>query len=155
LICASLFVQKGKPLTADVDLDEMAQHLVPGSKERGFATVVKFLKDWKWEDGLFVPLYGDEFSSTPNDSLRAGSGSVWRVCSEHDPGGDIWTYNGPDLVAANRVKSLAVATWSLLQQVELGRLDISVGLVEFFFHFSHAQRLCRDCSFIQQTTMIL
>lgn len=127
LICASFFIKKRVPLTFDTD-DQTAQHLVPCSKERGFATVVKFLKDWKWEDGLFVPLYGDISSAIPNDSIGTGSGSVWRVCSEFDPGGKIWTYCGPDLVSANRVKSLANATWSLLQQVELGRLDIRVGL---------------------------
>jgi len=128
LICASIFTQKGRVLTADVDIEQTAHHLVPGSKERGFATVVDFLREWKWEDGLFVPLYGEVSSSMPNESVQAGSGSVWRVCSEHDPGGHMWTYKGPDLVAANRVKGLAGATWALLQQIELGRLDIRVGL---------------------------
>lgn len=135
LICASFFIQKGNPPTVDLDVDQAAQHFVPGSKERGFVTVVRFLKDWKWEDGLFVPLYGSVSAETRSESIQAGSGSVWRVCSEQDPAGYMWTVNGPDVVVANRVKSLAGATWNLLQQVESGRLDIRVSLAEFsHFH---------------------
>ena len=132
LICASFFIQKGAPPTVDLDIDQTAHHSVPGSKERGFVTVVRFLKDWKWEDGLFVPLYGEVSSEPRNEPIQAGSGSVWRVCSEHDPAGCVWTFNGPDVVVANRVKSLASATWNLLQQIESGRLDIRVSSAEFF-----------------------
>lgn len=133
LICASLFVNEGGHIAADVDIELTAQHLVPGSKERGFATVVQFLKDWKWEDGLFVSLYGTGTSTLTTDSVqsKAGNRSVWKVSTEHDPEGYTWTYCGPDLVVAHRVRALANATWNLLQKVENGLFNVQVG---FFFN---------------------
>jgi len=128
LICASFFIDGGRPITQDTDTEQSARHLVPSSKERGFASVVEFLKDWKWEEGLFVPLYGIGAPTSvevPTQS-NAGHQSVWRVSSEHDKDGRAWLHCGPDLVAAHRIKSLAIATWSCLKGVENGHLNVQV-----------------------------
>ena len=134
LICASSFVDGGRGASIlDMDTEQTSQHLVPGSKERGFAAVVQFLKEWKWEDGLVVPLYGlppDEnlsgaSSTTPsaNNVIHKG---VWKVSTEHDREGHVWTCNGPDLVVARRVRSLAEGTWNCLQTLEKAQIDIKV-----------------------------
>ena len=133
LICASFFVDGGRATSImDMDTEQTSKHLVPGSKERGFAAVVRFLKEWKWEDGLVVPLYGvappanlPEASSTPSVNNVMGKG-VWRVSTEHDKEGHVWTCNGPDLVVARRVRSLAEATWNCLQAIEQAQIDIRV-----------------------------
>ncbi|KAF8634052.1 hypothetical protein AX17_004316 [Amanita inopinata Kibby_2008] len=125
IICASLFARNtadqhtvGKP-------DMHAQ--VPGSKERGFACIIEFLKDWKWEDGLFVPLYADSQPSVEDiklgSSKHTGSGA-WKISTEMDSDGKVWTSNGPDAVAANRVRALAKAAWERMQQMEHGRFDV-------------------------------
>jgi len=93
------FVDGGRASVADMDTKQTSQHLVPGSKERGFSAVVQFLKEWKWEDGLVVPLYGlppADGSSTRlvNNVVNKG---VWRVSTEHDREGHVWTCDGPDL----------------------------------------------------------
>lgn len=133
LICASFFIDGGRGASImDLDSEQTSQHLVPCSKERGFAAVVRFLKEWKWEDGLVVPLYGlqppenlSNTSTTPsvNNVMHKG---VWRVSTEHDREGHVWTCNGPDLVVARRVRSLAEATWSCLQSLEEAQIDIKV-----------------------------
>ena len=129
IICASFFVDGGRTSIADMDAEQSSQHLVPGSKERGFSAVVQFLKDWKWEDGLVVPLYGlgsaklVDFSVSVDNAIHKG---VWRVCTEHDKEGRVWTCNGPDLVVAHRVRSLADATWKCLQTLEETQMDIKV-----------------------------
>ena len=130
IICASFFVGGGRASIADMDTEQTSQHPVPGSKERGFSAVVQFLKEWKWEDGLVVPLYGStNFSdaSTPavNNVTHKG---VWRVSTEHDKEGQVWTRYGPDLVVAHRVRSLADATWKCLQTLERAQIDIKVGV---------------------------
>ena len=133
LICASFFIDGGRGASImDLDSEQTSQHLVPCSKERGFAAVVRFLKEWKWEDGLVVPLYGlqppenlSNTSTTPsvNNVMHKG---VWRVSTEHDREGHVWTCNGPDLVVARRVRWLAEATWSCLQSLEEAQIDIKV-----------------------------
>ena len=149
LLCASFFAA-GKAESARI----------PGSKERGFALVVDFLREWKWEEGLFVPLYAgdsqlleEEVSSASSKKHAFGSG-VWRVRTEMDTEGRVWTGRGPDVVVANRVKALAKATWECMQQKETGVFDVKVRsralsssriVLTDFRHFS--------C--IQQTTMIL
>ncbi|KDR70120.1 hypothetical protein GALMADRAFT_254950 [Galerina marginata CBS 339.88] len=122
IICASLFVGAGRNVTEDTDPEKSMQHLVPASKERGFASFLRFLKEWKWEDGLFVPLYGSASSSST--SAAQFSRSVWKISTEHDPEGHVWTYSGPDLLVANRVHTLANATWNYLQGLESGEIDV-------------------------------
>ncbi|KAF8728369.1 hypothetical protein AX14_006736 [Amanita brunnescens Koide BX004] len=115
LLCASFFAL-GKPESGRI----------PGSKERGFALVVEFLKEWKWEEGLFVPLYAGDSSeevSSPSSKRVHGSG-VWRVKTDMDIEGRVWTGRGPDVVVANRVKALAKATWDCMAQIETGVFDV-------------------------------
>ena len=132
LICASFFVD-GRAATSimDMDAEQTSQHLVPGSKERGFAAVVRFLKEWKWEDGLMIPLYG--VAAQPSDATPSVDNvmhkGVWRVSTEHDAEGHVWTCDGPDLVVARRVRSLAEATWNCLQTLEQAQIDIKVGFL--------------------------
>ncbi|KAG6824776.1 hypothetical protein H0H93_001541, partial [Arthromyces matolae] len=122
LICANLFVGDGQNVGKDANEDSKHDNTpsIPGSKERGFASVISFLKDWKWEDGLFVPIHGprktSEDTSTP--TLTATSGGVWNIITDFDKKGRIWTSFGPDLVVAQRVKALAQATWRHLQGME-------------------------------------
>ncbi|KAF8178500.1 Nrap protein [Pholiota molesta] len=129
LICALFFVDGGRSVTSDTDTEKTMQHLVPASKERGFACVIQFLKEWKWEEGLFVPLYGSTATttsepSTASTSSKTGSSSVWKVSTELDKEGHVWTHQGPDLVVAHRVRALANATWNCLQGVEHGQLNV-------------------------------
>ena len=129
LICASFFVNGVRTVTADADTDDTIHHLVPTSKERGFACVIQFLKEWKWEEGLFVPLYGADaaFSdNTPASASKPGAASAWKVTTELDKEGHVWTYQGPDLVVAHRVRALANATWKCLQGLEAGQLNVQV-----------------------------
>ncbi len=149
ILCASFFVQ-GKAESARV----------PGSKERGFALVVEFLKEWKWEEGLFVPLYAGDSQILEDEEVSAGSSKhftgsgAWRMKTELDGEGRVWTGRGPDVVVANRVKALAKATWDCMQRMETGVFDIKVS--------SQTLRTCRMiltrlrlCSCIRRTTMTL
>ncbi|KAG5651498.1 hypothetical protein H0H81_008470 [Sphagnurus paluster] len=128
LICAAFFVGDGRGLGADADdekRDERAS--VPGSKERGFAAVIAFLKEWKWEEGLFVPIYGVNKGTdeAPRKAApKAASGGVWNVSTDFDKEGHMWTAQGPDIVVAHRVKALAKATWDHLQGMEEGEFNV-------------------------------
>ncbi|KAJ7454829.1 Nrap protein [Mycena latifolia] len=127
ILCASFFVGDGHDLTLDPENQTSERASVPGSKERGFATVVEFLKDWKWEDGLFVPLYGGQSNEASQQPSTAGTSSrvgVWRISTEADPEGHIWTLRGPDVMVAHRIRALAKATWSCLHGMEEGKLDV-------------------------------
>ena len=131
LICASLFMGDGNALASGISSEN-----VPGSKERGFAKVVEYLKAWKWEDGLFVPLYGSsEPDEAPSNSpsayerFRSNSG-VWTISTEADKGGRAWTWRGPDITAAYRIRALAKATWEQLRGMESGNLDVKVCLAK-------------------------
>jgi len=126
LLCASFFVGSGRNDIDDNDTEKTLQHLVPASKERGFALFVHFLKSWRWEEGLFVPLYGTGSATALSTAPNLSSKSVWRVGTEHDADGHMWTHNGPDHVVANRIHALANATWNYLQGLETGHLNIQV-----------------------------
>ncbi|TFK31610.1 Nrap protein [Crucibulum laeve] len=123
IICAHFFVKPGRQVGIDIELDESAQHIVPSSKERGFAAVVHFLKEWKWEEGLLVPLYGLTEAPAVTGSKASTSG-VWSISTELDKDGHIWTSHGPDAVVAHRVQALAKATWTFLQGMEHGNLNV-------------------------------
>ncbi|KAJ7352492.1 Nrap protein [Mycena albidolilacea] len=125
ILCANAFVGDGTDVELDPENVVAERASVPASKERGFAVVVEFLKDWKWEDGLFVHLYGRE--STAGDPLPASTSSragVWKISTELDQDGKVWTLHGPDVMVAHRVRALAKATWSCLQGMEEGKLDV-------------------------------
>lgn len=102
LICASFFVTSRFTTNANTDTEQTIHHLIPANKGQGFAFMIKFLKDWKWEDSLFVPLYGAD--PAPSDKAtfpKVGAMSVWKVMTEHDKYGHVWTSNGPDPVIAH------------------------------------------------------
>ncbi|KAL0952389.1 hypothetical protein HGRIS_006665 [Hohenbuehelia grisea] len=131
VICASIFVGDGRDV-GEIESGASARTTVPGSKERGFAAVVEFLKDWKWEDGLFVPLYGakqrEESSEGDEEGSKkvtvvAGKTGVWTLSTAMDSRGHVWTGHGPDVLVAHRVRSLAKATWEAMQGMEHGTLD--------------------------------
>ncbi|KAG2124377.1 Nrap protein [Suillus clintonianus] len=75
---------------------------VPHSKERGFSLVLEFLKDWKWEEPLCLPLYED-------DATVAAP--------------DVWTSNGPDTIAAHRLRAFTREAIRVLRNAETD-LDI-------------------------------
>jgi len=125
ILCASAFVGDGTDVEVDPENVVAERASVPASKERGFALVVEFLKDWKWEDGLMVHLYGRE--SKALDPLPASTSSragVWKISTEVDPHGNVWTLHGPDVMVAHRVRALAKATWNCLQGMEEGKVDV-------------------------------
>ncbi|KAF7441237.1 hypothetical protein PC9H_001586 [Pleurotus ostreatus] len=131
IITASVFVGDGRLVGVE---DEYGGPGVPATKERAFSMVVEKLKDWKWEDGMFVPLYGLSASTTAESSvsevgadagvpkawgsaMRAESKKgVWRLSTEMDQTGHIWTTEGPDAVVARRIQALARATYEILQR---------------------------------------
>ncbi|KAI0051574.1 Nrap protein [Auriscalpium vulgare] len=118
IVCASLFVGGGSGRT---------NAGAPSSRERGFARVVELLKDWQWTAGMFVPLYGEESAedaASSSVSVSAGSKGVWTLSTEFDRDGHMWTADGPDIVAAHRVRALAKATFDVLQGMEAGSLDV-------------------------------
>ncbi|KAF9447462.1 pre-rRNA processing protein Utp22 [Macrolepiota fuliginosa MF-IS2] len=149
LICARVFIgEDGKYVNVDVDSDvAVKQPGVPGSKERGFACVVDFLREWKWEEGMHVPLYGpsqaqgqeavvEDESGEGNvakkmggngeekKEITASSTSVWTISTEIDMEGNMWTTNSPDAVVAHRIEALAQATWQYLQEIEKGNVNV-------------------------------
>ncbi|OCH85324.1 Nrap protein [Obba rivulosa] len=125
LLCASVFLGSGSSSGAEPVTNARAS--APGSKERGFAQVVELLKDWEWEKGLFVPLYGSAGVVGALDKPVAAAGTrqgVWSVATEMDPDGHIWTSSGPDAIVARRVGAIARATWECLQNIESSQLDV-------------------------------
>jgi U3 small nucleolar RNA-associated protein 22 len=152
IICAAFFVGDGRIPEAGNVGEERAT--VPGSKERGFATVVEFLKDWTWEDRLFVPLYsssenGDDGATA---TTRAKLG-VWRVSTEEDRAGHVWTSDGPDIMAAHRVRAIAKATWDYLVRMETGSIDVKECLHAINVALYLTSGTHRDYSSIQLKTM--
>jgi U3 small nucleolar RNA-associated protein 22 len=99
----------------------------PKTRERGFACVIRLLQDWHWSEGMKISLNGisdpgpDVYSSS-----ESGAKGVWRLVTETDPDGYMWTVDAPDIVAARRVRALAQATHAYLQGVESGVLDVAV-----------------------------
>jgi U3 small nucleolar RNA-associated protein 22 len=88
LICAALFIGDRRVLGS-------GQASVPGTRERGFAAVVEYLKDRKWEEGLFLPLYSSsEASGESSTKVVATAGSkhgVWTISTKEGQAGHIWT----------------------------------------------------------------
>ncbi|KAI0792762.1 Nrap protein [Abortiporus biennis] len=125
LICASVFLGTGS--SSPVDAEEgKAKAGVPCTKERGFFKVVALLKDWEWEKGLFVPLYGGSQDATGINAtvdLTSKKGA-WIVKTEFDPSGRMWTTEGPDAVVARRIKAIAKATWDCSRGIEEGAFDV-------------------------------
>lgn len=126
VMCAHLFVGRGS--------------LVPQSKERGFALMIKFFKDWAWEDGaLDVSLYDQDKTVNVHEKKPKTiaysapySTGVWRVSTEFDKQGKMWTARGPDAVVSRRLRALAGAAWEGLKGMESGELKVAVRLPLLF-----------------------
>ncbi|KAF5381659.1 hypothetical protein D9615_005551 [Tricholomella constricta] len=140
LICAAFFVGDGRSVGIDADEDKQDERAnVPGSKERGFAAVIAFLKEWKWEEGLFVPLYGVSRGAEEGPmkaAPKAASGGVWNVSTDFDREGRMWTAQGPDVIVAHRVKALAQATWKHFEGMEEGQFNVQADFLSkaMFIH---------------------
>ncbi|KAF6752889.1 pre-rRNA processing protein Utp22 [Ephemerocybe angulata] len=132
LLCAQIFVLDGKYVGSDADIPENTLSVVPSTKERGFAMVMRFLSEWKWEEGgLYVCLYGPKKEGEGEGETgakkvepKASSGGVWTVATEVDKDGKVWTKGGPDGIVARRIRALAGATWSYLQTIENGTFNV-------------------------------
>ncbi|EKM53177.1 uncharacterized protein PHACADRAFT_259350 [Phanerochaete carnosa HHB-10118-sp] len=143
LLCAHVFLGATRT-TKD-------RESVPGTKERGFVMVVHFLKDWEWEKGVFVPLYGDEKAEMSEGEtkqaeveIKAGDcRGVWVVSTEHDEEGHMWTAECPDGIAARRVQTVAKASWTALQEIENVEFDSKTLFVHPTEHYDFLVRLDR------------
>ncbi|KAH9173856.1 Nrap protein [Lactarius sanguifluus] len=112
VLCAAMFVGVG-PAN------------VPSTRERGFARVVRLLRDWDWSNGVTIPLCGkSEPGSEVYSSAVPGAKGVWVLRTEADPDGRMWTVDAPNAVAAHRIRDLARATHDYLQGVESGVLNV-------------------------------
>ena len=125
LICAKVFVGDGAGLSEDF-AGPKNQADAPVTKERGFATVVRFLASWEWQVGLDVPIYGKVEIPTSQGSV--GSSGAWVIRTCEDPAGKMWTSGGPDAVVARRITTFAKATWVQLQGDPYNFKDVSVCL---------------------------
>ena len=128
LLCAYIFLTGG-----DASSSRDAQReSIPGTRERGFALVVEFLKDWEWANGLFVPVQGDQdipdgaAGDARIPSHAGGRTGVWRISTEFDREGYMWTSAGPDAVVARRIRALAKAAWTTLEGMDGVDFDVKV-----------------------------
>ncbi|KAF8443704.1 Nrap protein [Boletus edulis BED1] len=118
IICARSFVGNG------VALPDTATN-APRSKERGFALVIEFLKEWKPENPIFVPLYEDNGPSIePSVVAVSSKEGVWTISTSEDPRGKMWTSSGPDIVAAQRLCALAKEAHKVLQENDVDPLSV-------------------------------
>lgn len=126
LLCAYVFLIYGK--LEDISTDSFPSVCIPGSKELGFFRVMELLRDWKWEDGLSFSLSSHSDASDIQTKIPDLHG-VWRIKTDLDPSGKLWTASGPNKLAALRVKALAKASLAYLTEVEkgdgLGDVDVS------------------------------
>lgn len=126
LLCAHLFVRTGASLTTETTALPAG---VPGTKERGFAQVLAFLKDWDWTKGLVVPLdYGDQDVMPADPSPPASGTAAWSLVTSVDPSGHMWTSFGPNAVVARRIATIAKASWATLAQSDSKDLEAKVSL---------------------------
>lgn len=127
LLCAHVFLRTGPPFVADAAVN--AKTFAPGSKERGFARVIEFLKDWEWTGGLDISL--DNADQTTSDSSTApptttSKDVAWSLKTPFDPRGHMWTSSGPNAVVARRITTIAKATWECLNGLETGASSVKV-----------------------------
>ncbi|KAJ2972666.1 hypothetical protein NUW54_g12215 [Trametes sanguinea] len=98
----------------------------PGTKERGFAQVVEFLKDWDWTTGIAIPLDNADQTTAapPTPPATTSRDTAWSMSTPFDPQGHMWTSSGPNAVIARRITALAKATWECLQGMETGASSV-------------------------------
>ncbi|TBU24395.1 Nrap protein [Dichomitus squalens] len=123
LLCAHIFLRTGASVTAET---MMLPAGVPGTKERGFAQVLKFLEDWDWTKGLVVPSdFSDQDVATADASPSASGTAPWSLVTQFDASGHVWTSSGPNAVVARRITTLAKATWASLAQSDSQDLEVT------------------------------
>ena len=129
LICAHVFSRMGARPSPSAEGSAGIAAGVPGTKERGFAQVLEFLKEWDWTKGLVVSLdYGERDASTPT-AASSSTSAVWSLVTDFDPQGHMWTSSGPDAIVARRVTVLAKAAWEALRTLESGEVNVKVRVV--------------------------
>lgn len=117
IICAAVFAGVGSARA-------------PNTRERGFACVIRLLRDWDGSEGMTVPLYAaSDLGPDVYSSSEAGVNGVWSLKTEADLDGYMWTLDAPDVVAARRVRALAQATYAYLRGMESGVLEVSVSFL--------------------------
>ena len=123
ILCASVFLSVSGALSSVRGTEN-----VPGSRERGFAKVVRMLAEWDWEAGpLEVPMYVEGTDAGDKGILGRGvTKGVWRLKTAFDAEGKMWTAHEPDLLAAMRLRAVAKGTWELLRGMDSGVLDVKV-----------------------------
>ncbi|KAI6044517.1 Nrap protein [Pisolithus marmoratus] len=116
---------------------------IPNSKERGFALVLQFLRDWKPEEPIFVPMYEDSTpSSKPAVVAVSSKHGVWTISTSKDESGRMWTSNGPDVIAARRIRAIAKEACKILHSPDTDSLDAEVRFpLSWDFVFTTFQRL--------------
>lgn len=130
LLCAQVFLRTGPPSAADAAAN--TKTFAPGSKERGFAQVIAFLKDWEWAGGLDISL--DNADQTARDSpavvppTTTAKDAAWALRTPFDPRGHMWTSAGPNAVVARRITALAKATCACLHALESGTSSVQVSV---------------------------
>jgi U3 small nucleolar RNA-associated protein 22 len=147
LLCAQFFVGDGKGLGVEEDATKeegeggvRTRESVPCTKERGFAMVVRWLAEWKWEEGgVWVGLYGprpsseggveDSGAAVSKGAGAAGPNAAWILQTAMDKDGKMWTRHGPDVIVAKRIRALAGATYGFMRGIENlhGSFDVRVG----------------------------
>ncbi|PIL27250.1 hypothetical protein GSI_10394 [Ganoderma sinense ZZ0214-1] len=120
LLCAYIFLRTGASVEGDA---ASTSAVVPGTKERGFAQILGFLKDWDWTKGLVVP-FGLEEQDTDGVESACGRGEAWSLITEFDHSGHVWTSLGPNAVIARRIKAIAKATWESLINIDSPDFDL-------------------------------
>ncbi|KAH6905454.1 pre-rRNA processing protein Utp22 [Coprinopsis sp. MPI-PUGE-AT-0042] len=142
LLCAQFFVGDGKGLgleegASDEGEGAKVRENVPSAKERGFALVVRWLAEWKWEEGgIWVGLYGPPPSteggaghqsaaigagtstSVASRGTGAGPSAAWILQTAMDKDGKMWTKGGPDVIVAKRIRAVAGATCGFMRGIE-------------------------------------
>jgi U3 small nucleolar RNA-associated protein 22 len=120
-------------VTCMVFLNTGSTRNAPNTRERGFAAVMSLLREWKWEEGMTIPIYElDEQQSSPSSSVQpltrslASATAAWRLVTTINPDGRMWTAQGPDAVVARRIQTLARATCEVLSEMHHGCVDVKV-----------------------------
>ncbi|CDO77351.1 hypothetical protein BN946_scf184786.g12 [Trametes cinnabarina] len=109
LLCAYVFLRTSAPALGETAASQATS--APSSKERGFAQVVEFLKDWDWTTGLSVPLDNADQASAAAPALRQRLlATLHGLC--------------PNAVVARRITALAKATWECLKGMETGASSV-------------------------------
>ncbi len=130
LLCAYIFLRTGASVGGETTAPSA---VVPGTKERGFAQVLGFLKDWDWTKGLVVPLgleeQGQDTILAGDVNSTYGSAATWSLVTKFDPSGHVWTSLGPNAVIARRITAIAKATWETLISFDSQDFDVKVRVV--------------------------